>query len=120
MIEQLKEFGTAYIVVMIMVAVVFIMDAVSIVRCLVYRRDELTDYAEFIIKYAKIFMLIGVGAYLILQTLDDKILPSVKALHIILGVLAVIDGGVSLFVKLKYRYERINGKANIPKDKYRD
>ena len=117
MFAQLKEFGAAYIIVMVLVVIVFILDAISIIKCLTTKRDTLTDYAEFMVKYAKIFMLAIFGAYFILQTLDDKILTSVKVLHIIIGVLALIDAVASLIVKLKYRYARVNDKRVDPKEK---
>lgn len=117
MFEQLKEFGAAYIVFMVLVVVVFFMDAFVIVNVLTKRKKDLTDYAEFMIKFTKIIMLAAIGAYFILQTLDDQILYSVKVLHIVIGVMALLDAAASLFVKLKFRYDRINGVTVKPEDK---
>ena len=117
MFEQLKEFGAAYIVFMVLVGVVFVMDAVVIVNVLTKRKKELTDYAEFMIKFTKIIMLAAIGAYFILQTLDDGLLYSVKVFKIVIGVMAVLDAAASLFVKLKFRYDRIHGVAVKPEEK---
>ena len=60
MFEQLKEFGAAYIIFMVLVVVVFFMDAFVIVNVLTKRKKDLTDYAEFMIKFTKIIMLAAI------------------------------------------------------------
>lgn len=117
MFAQLKEFGAAYIVFMVLIVIVFLMDAFVIVNVLTKHRKEITDYAEFMIKFAKIIMLAAVGVYFILQTLDDNLLYSVKVLHIVIGVMALVDSAASLAVKLKFRYDRVNGVAVKPEEK---
>lgn len=105
MFEQLSDFGTAYIVMMILVIIVFIMDTIAIIGVFTKHKDSLTDYAEFMLKYAKIFMLFLLGAYFILQTLDTKIITSVRILHIVIGIIAIIDSVISLVIKLKFNYK---------------
>ncbi len=117
MFEQLKEFGAAYIVFMVLVVVVFFMDTFVIINVLTKRKKELTDYAEFMIKFTKIIMLAAIGAYFILQTLDNQLLYGVKVLHIVIGIMALLDAAASLFVKLKFRYDRVHGVAIKPEEK---
>lgn len=105
MFEQLSEFGAAYIVMMILVIVVFIMDTVAIIGVFTKHKDSLSDYAEFMLKYGKIVMLFLLGAFFILQTLDTKIITSVRILHIVIGIIAIIDSIVSLVIKLKFNYK---------------
>lgn len=102
MFEQLKEFGAAYIVAMALVAVIAVIDAVSVIHCLTKHREDLHDYAEVMIKYTKIIVIALMGVYFILQTLDDKILTSVKILHIAVGIIAVADSAVCFYVKRKF------------------
>lgn len=102
MLEQLKEFGTAYMVGMALVIIVAVIDVISAVHCFKKHPEDLHDYAEVMIKYGKIIVIAMLGVYFILQTFDSRILPSVKALHIAIGVIAIADSAAGLFIKLKF------------------
>lgn len=102
MLEQLKEFGAAYMVGMALVVIVAVIDVISDVHCFKKHPEDIHDYAEVMIKYSKIIVIALLGVYFILQTFDSRIIPSVRALHIIIGVIAVADSAVSLFIKLKF------------------
>ena len=104
--SQLLEFGAAYIIIMAAVILSAVLDAVSIYRCLTSHREDLTDYAEFMIKYTKIFMMFLFGAYFIIQTFDERLTFAVKAVHIAVGLIAAADGIAGLIVKHKFKYKK--------------
>lgn len=96
------EMGGGYELIMFMLFAVFVVDTVSIVKCLRGGKEEITEYAELCIKYLKILLCLVAGAFFMYVALIKGYDAATTGIHAALGIMMLADAFVCLILKIRF------------------
>ena len=97
------SFGFAYELILFMLFAVFVVDCVSIIKCLRSGKEEIKEYAKLCIKYLKIIMCVCAGGFFLIVAFTYGYDFATSLIHAMLGFMMLTDAAVCLIIKLKYR-----------------
>ena len=97
------SFGFAYELILFMLFAVFVVDCVSIIKCLRSGKEEIKEYAKLCIKYLKIIMCVCAGVFFLIVAFTYGYDFATSLIHAVLGFMMLTDAAVCLIIKLKYR-----------------
>lgn len=104
--DKIDIFGMGWIyeAILFMLALVFFVDAFSIIRCIRCGHEEITEYAQLCVKYLKIVMCLFAAFYFLFVAVTyTEYDGATRGIHGALGVMMLIDAVVCLILKIKYR-----------------
>ncbi len=96
------SYGWIYDVMLGLLAVGVVIDAFSIVKCLKAGKEDIQEYAQLCIKYLKLILYFAAGVFFLIICFTYGLDTVTSAIHGVLGAMLLIDGIVSLIIKLKY------------------